>query len=246
MPHILVVDDDSHVLRATTRVLQSAGFSVSAASSGSEALNLIKEQRPDLIVLDIIMPEMDGLEVCRRLRADPFLAKIPILFLTAKSRPTDAAQALDAGGDDFLTKPFEVIELPARARALLRRAPGGPLDPASDYLGSGTLRLHVTQPEVRVGDQAIELTAIEHRLLHYLMLHEGQPISTNELLQAVWEYPRGTGNPKLVHVHILNLRTKIEKQPDNPQFIRNIRGRGYFVNSQQSGEPAKSNGTMAQ
>ncbi len=227
--NILVVDDDAQVLRAIARVLEDAGHAVTTALSGEEALSLVRRQRPDLIVLDIIMPEMDGLEVCRRIRADPFLAKIPILFLTAKSRPTDAAQALDAGGDDFLTKPFEVVELPARIRALLRRAPGGPLDAEAEYLVVGDLRLHTTRPELYVGDRQVTLTAMEHRLLHYLMLHAGQPIPTEQLLETVWGYPTGTGNPKLVHVHILNLRGKIEREVDDPAYIRNVRGRGYLI-----------------
>jgi len=137
MGHILAVDDDGQVLRSVKRVLESAGFEVHTATNGPEALAMIAHQRPDLVVLDIIMPEMDGIEVCRRIRADPFTARLPILFLTAKGRPTDIAEGLDAGGDDFLTKPFEVVELPARIRALLRRAPGGTLDTESDVLTVG-------------------------------------------------------------------------------------------------------------
>lgn len=230
MTTILAVDDDAQVLRSITRILQDAGYTVQTASSGAEALELIGRQRPDLVILDIIMPEMDGLEVCRRLRADPFTAKLPIIFLTAKGRPSDVARGLDSGSDDYLTKPFEVVELPARIRALLRRAPGGALDPTADQLVVGGLRLHNTRPEVTVGDRRIDLTPVEHRLLHYLMVHAGQPMSTEQLLEDVWEYPPGTGNPKLVHVHILNLRNKIEPQPDNPRYILNLHGRGYLVN----------------
>jgi DNA-binding response OmpR family regulator len=229
MAHILAVDDDEQVLLSIQQLLESAGHTVSPASSGQEALDLLTRQRPELIILDIIMPEMDGVEVCRRVRADPFLARLPILFLTAKGRPNDVAQGLDAGGDDYLVKPFEVVELPARIRALLRRAPGGTLDADSDYLIVGDLKLHTTQSEVYVKDQLIPLTTIEHQLLHYLMLHAGQPVGADHLLEAVWEYPSGTGNPKLVQVHIANLRAKIEPQPERPQYLRNVRGRGYLV-----------------
>ena len=229
MAHILAVDDDTRVLRSIARLLESAGHTVSTAASGQEALELVRQNPPDLVVLDIIMPEMDGLEVCRRIRADPFLARLPVLFLTAKSRPSDVAEGLDAGGDDFLSKPFEVVELPARIRALLRRAPGGVLDPGSDELVIGDLRLHITSPDLKIGDRPIQLSAVEHRLLHYLMIRAGQPVSTAELLEAVWEYPPGTGNPKLVHVHIRNLRAKIEPDPDEPRYIRNVHGRGYLV-----------------
>ena len=231
MAHILIVDDDAPVQRAIKRVLESVGYRVSAASDGQEALDMIARERPDLLVLDIIMPRMDGLEVCRRVRADPFVAKLPILFLTAKGRPADIAQGLDAGGDDFLTKPFDVVELPARCRALLRRAPGGVLDSSSDYLVVGNLKLHSTRAEVQIGEGMVQLTTVEHQLLHYLMMHAGQPIAAEQLLQDVWQYPPGTGDPILVRVHIGNLRAKIEPQPETPQYIRNVRGRGYVLSS---------------
>jgi DNA-binding response OmpR family regulator len=230
MGYILAVDDDEPVLRSVKRVLENADFTVRTASNGQDALKMIARERPDLVVLDIIMPGLDGLEVCRRIRADPFIARLPILFLTAKGRPNDVAQGLDAGGDDFLTKPFEVVELPARVRALLRRAPGGTLDTEAEYLTVGDIKLHATRTEVHVSGRAVELTSIEHQLLHYLMLHAGQPIPALQLLRDVWQYPTGTGDPILVRVHIGNLRAKIEPQPDTPRYILNVRGRGYVLN----------------
>jgi len=231
MTRILAVDDESGVLHSIKRVLESAGYDVTTASSGAEALELIHQQRPDLVVLDIIMPEMDGLEVCRRLRADPFLARLPIIFLTAKGRPSDIEEGLDIGADKFLVKPFEVVELPARIRALLRRAPGGMLDQAADSIQVGDLTLMLTRTEARLGDRNIDLTAVEHRLLHCLMLHAGQPVSVDQLLQDVWEYPPGVGDPKLVHVHIGNLRARLGDDTRNPRTILNIRGQGYLVPS---------------
>jgi DNA-binding response OmpR family regulator len=230
MGYILAVDDDEPVLRSVQRVLENAGYTVRTAPNGQDALKLIARERPDLVVLDIIMPGLDGLEVCRRIRADPYIAKLPILFLTAKGRPNDVAQGLDAGGDDFLTKPFEVVELPARVRALLRRAPGGALDTEAEYLTVGDIKLHATRAEVHVDGRPVELTSIEHQLLHYLMLHAGQPIPALQLLRDVWQYPVGTGDPILVRVHIGNLRAKIEPQPDTPRYILNVRGRGYVLN----------------
>ncbi|HEX3053530.1 MAG TPA: response regulator transcription factor [Aggregatilineaceae bacterium] len=231
MTYILAVDDDAPVLRSVKRVLEKAGFEVDTAANGQEALDKIAQRKPDLVVLDIIMPGLDGIEVCRRIRADPFIARLPIVFLTAKGRPSDVAQGLDAGADDFITKPFEVIELPARVRALLRRAPGGVLDAQSEYLTVGDLKLHSTRCEVQIGERMITLTTIEHQLLHYLMIHAGQPIATEKLLQDVWQYPPGTGDPILVRVHIANLRSKIEPDSETPRYILNVRGRGYlFVN----------------
>lgn len=228
---ILIVDDEPQVARSISRVLADSGFDTATLNSGSEALEALAHERPDLVILDIIMPEMDGIEVCRRVRSDPFIARTPILFLTAKSRPQDIAAGLDAGGDDYCTKPFDVVELPARVRALLRRAPGGPLDVESDHLTAGPLHLHTSRPELEIEGHAIALTAVEHRLLFKLMQHPGQPISTEQLLQDVWEYPPGVGNPKLVHVHIVNLRTKIERNPDRPDYLLNVRGRGYLISA---------------
>ncbi|MBN1427978.1 MAG: response regulator transcription factor [Anaerolineae bacterium] len=229
MANILAVDDEAQVLRSIGRILEDAGHTVELASNGEQALELIKQQRPDLVVLDIVMPEIDGVEVCRRIRADPFLAKLPVIFLTAKGRPNDIAHGLDAGGDDYLTKPFEILELPARIRALLRRAPGGVLDPDAEYLEIRKLKLHASRFEVWVDGQLFQLTPIEHRLLHCLMIHAGQPVATDQLLMSVWEYPAGVGDPKLVQVHIANLRAKIEPNTSAPQYIRNVRGHGYIV-----------------
>lgn len=226
---VLIVDDEDIVLRSLRRVLESEGFAVVEASSGAEALAKIADEPPDLVVLDILMPGMDGIEICRRLRADPFTAKLPILFLTAKGRREDVARGLDAGGDDYLIKPLDVVELPARVRALLRRAPGGALNADSSMITVGAIQLHATRAEALVSGEPIELTTVEHRLLHYLMLHAGRPVSTDKLLEDVWEYPPGVGNPKLVQMHIANLRAKIEPQPDSPQYIINVRGRGYLI-----------------
>jgi DNA-binding response OmpR family regulator len=228
MTYILVVDDDPDVRETIAGILDRAGYNAKVVSDGQEALDQISRETPSVVILDIIMPEMDGIEVCRQIRADPFLGKIPILFLTAKGRPEDIVRGLDAGGDDYLTKPFEIIEIPARVRALLRRGPGGVLDPISEYLVIGSLKLHTNRPEVWAGDTLVELRPAEHRLLHYLMMHAGNPASTERLLEDVWGYPPGTGDPSLVYVHIANLRSKFE-EVGAPQPIRNIRGHGYII-----------------
>lgn len=229
MAHILAVDDDPVVREAIRHVLTNDGHLVSTATNGQEALDILTRSRPDLIILDILMPETDGLDVCRRIRADPYLAKLPIIFLTSKNRPSDVAEGLNAGGDDFLSKSSIMIELPARINALLRRMPGGPLDPESEHIVLGDLRLHTIRPEIQVGDRRVELTPVEHRILHYLMMQADRPASTDRLLQDLWGYAPGTGDPKLVRVSIARLRAKVEPKPSDPQYILNVRGRGYLI-----------------
>jgi len=231
MAHILAVDDDPvvrHVIRST---LIDAGHLISMATGGQEALDMITRHRPELVILDIMMPDMSGLDVCKQLRANPYLAKLPIIFLTAKDRPSDIANALDAGGDDFVSKGAISVELPARIRALLRRIPGGNLDPDAEYLATQDFKLHATHPEVQIEDQIIELTPVEHRLLHYLMMRAGQPVPVDRLLKDVWGYPSGVGDPKVVRVTVGRLRSKIEPVAEKPSYLLNIRGRGYMVNS---------------
>ena len=226
MTHILAVDDDATVLHSVRRVLEKAGFTVTVASNGREALALIARQRPDLVVLDIIMPEMDGLEVCRRIRADPFIARLPILFLTSRAGPTISRKGWMLAATT-LTKPLRWSELPARVRAC---SPGaGALDVEAEHLIVGELKLHSIRSEVHVGDRLVNLTSVEHQLLHYLMQHPAQPVAAEQLLEDVWQYPKGTGDPILVRVHIANLRAKIEPEPDTPRYIRNVRGRGYML-----------------
>lgn len=228
MANILVVDDDKRVLDAINVALKGEGHTLAFAQSGQEALELLAARDFDLCVVDIIMPEMSGTELIGRIRARPHLARISILFLTAKSRAADVADGLDAGADDYLTKPFEIVELPARIRALLRRAPGAVLDSTSDYLSVRGLRLHKLRPELLVNEQTVELTTMEHQLLSYLMRHAGKPVSTERLLQGVWAYPPRTGNPNVVQVHITNLRNKLARVTKR-QIIRNVRGQGYIV-----------------
>lgn len=229
MTQILLVDDDDFTRKLAVRVLDEAGFEVTEANSGSAALDLITRQKPDLIALDIVMPEMDGYEVCRRIRADPYFDTLPIIFLTSKRRPEDVAMGLDVGGDDFVIKSRAAIELPARIRALLRRVGGGTLDPETEWLEAGDLKLHMNEPQLYVKDTLHILTPIKYRLMRYLMSRQGQPVSIDQLLEDVWEYPPGTGDPKLVRVHIAYLRNELEPVADDPRYLLNVRGRGYMI-----------------
>jgi DNA-binding response OmpR family regulator len=229
MTHILAVDDDPDVLGTLERVLQREGFNVTTINSGVKALAYLETANlPDLIVLDIIMPEVDGIEVCRRLRNDTRFISLPILFLTAKGSTDDIVEGLDAGADDYIVKPFELAELRARVYALLRR--GTRTKETSRTLQIGNLRLDSDMYQASVNGEVIQLTSTEHRLLRYFMENVDQALTLGHLLQAVWEYPEDTGDPDLVRAHVRNLRAKIELDPTR-RYIRTIHGIGYMIPS---------------
>ena len=229
MARILAVDDDPDVLLAVQRVLEEDRHSVVSVRSGAEGLDALSRETFDMVVLDVIMPEMSGVEVCRRIRGNPMFARLPVLFLTARGRPNEIVEGLDAGADDYLVKPFAVIELPARVRALLRRGPSGPLNPDVDRLSTGSLVLYSSKLDAEVDNRTVSLTPIEHRLLHMLMMNVGRPMPAERLLEDVWEYPPGVGDPRLVRVHITNLRAKLQPDPDGPDYIINLHGQGYMI-----------------
>lgn len=226
MVHIMAVDDDIEVLETLGRVLERERFDVTLANSGAQALKFLERRAPDLLILDIIMPGMDGVTICRQLRRDPRFAALPILFLTAKGTTDDVVAGLDAGADDYVVKPFELAELRARVQALLRRGTRDQNNVATLQIDDLTLDSDTYQ--VYVGGDKIQLTSTEHRLLRYLMEHANQALSPGHLLQAVWEYPPNTGDPDLVRAHVRNLRAKIEKDPDR-RYIRTIHGVGYMI-----------------
>jgi two-component system alkaline phosphatase synthesis response regulator PhoP/two-component system response regulator RpaA len=228
MAHILAVDDDNEVLQTLGRVLKSEGYDVSLASSAAEGLRFLERRLPDVMILDIIMPEMDGITFCRQLRRDPRFIALPVLFLTAKGGTDDIVNGLDAGADDYVVKPFELAELRARVAALLRR--GTREKPGSLMLQLADLKLDSDTYQVLIKDDPVQLTSTEHRLLRYLMEHPNQALSPGHLLQAVWEYPPNTGDPDLVRAHVRNLRAKIE-QDNGRKYIRTIHGVGYMIST---------------
>ncbi len=228
MTHILTVDDDPDVLGTLERVLIRENFEVTGVNSGKKAIAYLEKRRPDLMILDIIMPEMDGITVCAQIRRDPRFTTLPILFLTAKGSTDDIVDGLDAGADDYVVKPFELAELRARVHALLRRGARGQDNNA--VLQIDGLRLDSDTYQAYVLDNAIQLTSTEHRLLRYFMENLDQALSLPHLLQAVWEYPEDTGDPDLVRAHVRNLRAKIENNPKR-KYIRTIHGVGYMISS---------------
>lgn len=228
MPYIMAVDDDLEVLETLGRVLERELYDVSLASSAQEALELLENRTPDILILDIMMPGMDGITMCRRLRNDSRFMALPILFLTAKGSTDDIVDGLDAGADDYVIKPFELAELRARIHALLRRSNRDSESGAVIQLQD--LRLDSDTYQVEIKGSRIQLTATEHRLLRYLMENPNRALSPGHLLQVVWEYPPDTGDPDLVRAHVRNLRAKIEKAADR-KYIRTIHGVGYMISA---------------
>jgi len=226
MALILVVDDDASVTALVERGLKEYGHEIISASQGVQALRLMQERRPDLVILDIVMPGTDGLEVCRRMRRSPGLCVVPILFLTRKDAVEDRIEGLRAGADDYLGKPFHLRELQLRVQAILRSTLKMPSDA---ILALGPLSLDPATLQATLSGKPIALTPVEFELLYYLTRNAGKVISSDELLQKVWGYPPGGRNTALVRMHIMNLRAKIEPDPRHPQFIKTVTRHGYVV-----------------
>ncbi len=221
---ILVADDDPHITRLVRSYLEQAGFQVLTAGDGEQALHIIRHDRPDLLVLDVMMPRRDGFELVRLLRADAALAGIPILMLTARVEDADKLRGLDLGADDYLTKPFNPQEVVARARALLRRASGA-LRP-SPIIEIRGLRMDVEQRQVSVAGRSVELTPTEFDLLRALMQHPNRAFTRGELIDAALGYVY-EGFERTIDSHVKNLRKKIEPDPANPIYIETVFGVGY-------------------
>lgn len=227
---ILVVDDDEIVATTIERSLRAGGYLVVVAHSGVEALQIARRHPPDLMVLDVIMPGMDGFEVCRQVREDPLLKDLPVLFLTAKGREEDRIMGLRAGADDYLRKPFNLDELYLRVKAILRRTHKIKIEEErSTVLGASGYSLDTRSFQLTGPRGTMTLTPVQFDLLYHLMGHPGQVFSADRLLQEVWDYPHDTGSPDLVRVHIMNLRNKAEVDPAKPEFIRTVKGHGYMV-----------------
>jgi DNA-binding response OmpR family regulator len=228
MQTILVIDDDELVSRTLQRALKLYDYQVMVAHSGTEGLHLARRHRPDLLVLDVVMPGTNGFQVCRQVRGDPLLKRVPILFLTAKSKDEDKIEGFRAGGDDYLPKPFNMQELQLRINAILRRSTNGSTEPTVDQLiAVGEVSLDTRTFKVSTPDGTTLLTNVQFDLLYHLMSNAGQVFTSQQLLQDVWDYPRDTGSPELVRAHIKNLRDKIEPEPASPTYIRTIQGHGY-------------------
>jgi two-component system alkaline phosphatase synthesis response regulator PhoP len=220
---ILLVEDETNLRRTLTDLLKSDGYTVESSGDGIEAQNLAMSQSYDLIILDIMLPSRNGFDICRHLRKNG--VNTPILMLTARSELNNKVQGLKAGGDDYLTKPFETPELQARVEALLRRAPAGQRVELKTYDFEG-IHIDFATAQVTRNGKTIALGERECRLLRYLVERKGTVLTRDELLQDVWGY-KSVPLTRTVDVHIAWLRQKIEDDPKNPQYIVTVHGQGY-------------------
>jgi two-component system OmpR family response regulator len=218
---ILVVDDEPSIVDAVATALRYEGFEVEEAAAGREALRIVAEREPDLVVLDWMLPDLDGIEVGRRMRERGF--KSAILFLTAKDAVENKVEALRAGGDDYVTKPFSLAEIVARVQAILRRTQS---ELPGDVLTFADLVLDEQRHEVFRGDTRVELTGTEFSLLRYFMLNPRRVLSKHQILQNVWRYDFG-GNSNVVETYVSYLRRKLNKS--GPPLIRTVRQAGYML-----------------
>jgi len=220
---ILVVDDDAKTVELVKLYLNRDGYHVLTAYDGVEALRLAREGHPDLIVLDLMLPGLDGLEVCRTLRAE---SDVPIIMLTAKTTEQDRLTGLNLGADDYVTKPFSPRELAARVRAVLRRLPEEMLKRGPAEITQGELKLNFRKQEASLAGRQLKLTPTEFRLLGALARDPGRVFSREQLINQVFGYDF-EGFDRSVDVHILNLRRKLEPDPNHPRYIKTVYGAGY-------------------
>lgn len=224
MQRVLVVDDEPQILDVVSKYLARDGFQIATARDGEAALTAFASNKPDLVVLDLMLPKMDGLEVFKRLRA---VSAVPVIMLTAKGEETDRIVGLELGADDYITKPFSPREVAARVKAVLRRATTGTmLETGERTLVRGELRIDPRARSVTVGEKNIEVTTKEFDLLWFLASHPGQVFTRTQLLDHVWGY-EFYGDSSTVTVHIRRLREKIENDPANPQYLSTVWGVGY-------------------
>lgn len=223
---ILVVDDEKDILELITYNLQKEGFYVEVSPDGEDALKKIRSDRFDLVLLDLMLPGMQGMEICRNLKSGDDTASIPIIMLTAKSEELDKVLGLEMGADDYITKPFSPRELVARIRAVLRRAREAPEQ--ERVINVGDLVINTDTYQVMKKDRPIQLSATEFRLLVYLVQKKGRVFNRDMLLDAVWK-DEAFVEPRTVDVHIRRLRSRIEDDPSHPEYIKTRRGIGYYV-----------------
>lgn len=224
MAKVLVVDDEKTIVKGLKFGLEKEGYEVVAAYDGEEALAVFAEEKPDLVILDLMLPGADGFEVCRRLRRG---SEVPIVMLTARGEDIDKILGLELGADDYVTKPFNPRELVARVKAILRRAQSAAPNPAQlRVIQVQDMQIDLFQHKVRVKDKDVDLTSKEFALLSLLASHPGRIFSREQLLEQIWGYDY-YGDARTVDVHIRHLREKLEQSPGSPKLILTVWGAGY-------------------
>ena len=220
---IAIVEDEAELASLIEYNLTRNGFEAHVLGGSTGTLKALEQAKPDLILLDIMLPDVDGFELCRQIRASGQLGRTPVLFLTARSDEVDRVLGLEIGGDDYMTKPFSPRELVARVKAHLRR---GEMDTEPATSTIGPFRLDRTAHRVFVRDRELELTSTEFNLLEFFVTHPGRAYSRDQLLESVWGEQRFV-TPRTVDVHVRRLREQIEEQPDQPRYLTTVRGFGY-------------------
>ncbi len=223
--YILVVDDESDLVELVSYNLKKEGFAVDSASDGEAALSKIRKGKYDIVILDLMLPGIQGIELCRIIRNDPKTVNLPIIMLTAKGEEVDRIIGLEMGADDYMSKPFSPRELVARVKAVLRRSMERPA--AEKILKIGELEIDRERYTVMVKGKPVKLSATEYRLLLFLAERRGRVFSRDQLLDAVWR-DEAFVEPRTVDVHIRRLRANIEKDPAHPRYIKTMRGIGYL------------------
>lgn len=230
--YVLVVDDDPLTCKMVKFILSEDGYEVATASSAMAAFALLEKRHPDLFILDVMMPHMDGFEVCKRLRSAK--SDAVILFLTAKGELNDKLSGLQVGADDYLVKPFEPAELSARVKALMRRYQRFQEAPHPTHLKAGSVELHISDLKLvvskKTGGHLVSLTPTEMKLLRCLMVNAGRVVSRDVLLDSIWGYGVSAGDSQIIDVYIRRIRKKIEEDPSNPRLVESVRGSGYRFN----------------
>ena len=226
---VLVVDDEPDIVELVTYNLRKEGFDVTPALDGNEALAKIRKEKFDFIILDLMLPGIQGMEICRILRNDPATRHIPIIMLTAKGEEIDRILGLEMGADDYMSKPFSPRELLARIRTVMRRT--SQEKAGASVIRIGRLTINKETYAVTKDDKPLELSSTEFRLLLYLVERKGKVFNRDQLLDAVWK-DEAFVEPRTVDVHIRRLRSRIEDDPANPKYVRTRRGIGYYVDAE--------------
>lgn len=225
---VLIVDDEEHIVELLSFNIQNAGYRVLTASDGLEAIKIAKQEKPQLILLDLMLPGLDGLDVCKEIKMSRETKNISIIILTAKGEELDKVLGLELGADDYITKPFSIRELLARVKAVLRRS--GKEEEDNNTYDFGRLKVNFERHEVKIDNKKIEITLKEFELLEILIKNKGRILQRETLLDKVWGYEY-IGETRTVDVHIRYLRKKIEENDKSPIYIETVRGVGYRFNS---------------